>query len=150
MDKQIESVFQFDSYQVEKIVFNLNPDFDGSKIGERIPLSHSIEVVLSITDDLRHGKVTLNSRVFENAGEKNFPFSLDVSLTGYFTTQGVMTKDDLTRFVEINGTAALFPFLRSAVADVTKTANIQPLMLPLVNIHNLIEKNKREASTPQG
>ena len=149
MDKQVESVFQFDTYKVESLDFRLNPDFDGSKFGERIPLSHSIEVVLSITEDLRHGKVTLNSKVFENAGEKNYPFSLDVSLTGYFTTQGAMTREELTRFVEINGTAALFPFLRSTVADVTKTANIQPLILPLINIHNLIEKNKKEASTPQ-
>jgi preprotein translocase subunit SecB len=109
---------------------------------EAIPLQHSIEVVVSASEDLHRGKVTLNSRVFENAEQSNYPFSLEVSLTGYFSTTEIMTREELGRFCEINGTAALFPFLRSAIADVTKAANFQPLLLPLMNIHNLVEQSK--------
>lgn len=45
--------------------------------------------------------------------------------------------------LEINGTAILFPYLRSFITTLTSNAGIPPLVLPTLNIQKIIEeKNK--------
>ncbi|HLV09553.1 MAG TPA: hypothetical protein VKY40_05045 [Halanaerobiales bacterium] len=50
-----------------------------------------------------------------------------------------MKKDDFDYMCKYNGAAILFPFLRSAITDITKASNVTPLVLPLVNIQKYID-----------
>lgn len=36
----------------------------------------------------------------------------------------------------------MFPFLRSAISDLTRVCNIAPVVLPLINITNFIKEEK--------
>ncbi|WP_416358930.1 protein-export chaperone SecB [Caldicellulosiruptor danielii] len=91
--------------------------------------------------------------MFGNAEENNFPFSLEISLTGYFRGSENIEREKFIELTKYNGTAILFPYLRSAVSDITKAANINPLILPVINVINFIkeqEKKDKENSGFQG
>jgi preprotein translocase subunit SecB len=60
--------------------------------------------------------VKIQTSVFENAKENNYPFSLQIGITGFFSTQDKISEENFKKFLEINGTTALFPFLRSVIA----------------------------------
>jgi len=142
MDKQIKSVFIFENYIVNKIDFDLNSDFNYSK---SIDLDFSIDINIALAESPLAGKVTLNTHVFNKAHQEDYPFSLFVSLTGSFSvTDESMTKEQFIKFCQLNGAAALFPFLRSIIADITKVANFPSLILPLINVHNLIDSQNKE------
>jgi preprotein translocase subunit SecB len=82
--------------------------------------------------------ISLLCKVFDNAEANNYPFSLVVSLSGSFVFDGDMDNESFLNFCKASGTSVLFPFLRSAVANITATGNVQPLMLPLINVHNFL------------
>lgn len=141
MDKAILSKFQFEDYRVETIDFQLNPEFEYK---EQLSLNFKLDAVFALSTDLSRAKVKLTANIFENAIENNYPFSLNVTVVGYFITDEKMTEEQLSKFAELNGATALFPFLRSIVADVTRTANVEaPLVLPLINVHALLKEQRK-------
>lgn len=144
MDKQLLSVFRFEDYKINSIEFKRNDRF---QYQDPLDIKFGLGVGISLENERVAGRVTIDLNVFENAEEINYPFSLKISISGYFSTDDEckMPRDKFEEYCKINGTAAMFPFLRSAVADITKAANMEPLVLPLVNIHNLI-KNAEEES----
>jgi preprotein translocase subunit SecB len=139
MDNQLKSVFRFDGYKVDNICFKSNPNFH---FKDPVDIDFSIDVNVLIDENNTEGIVTLNTKIFEDAD--NYPFSLSLEIYGHFSTDDAMSPDQFKKFCEVNGTATLFPFLRSIVSDITKAANIPPLALPLINIHHLIEENTKK------
>lgn len=140
MDKHQLSKFVFENYGIDYIQYSVNEDFNNR---EEVELDLEIEVSVKVKDDELKSAITLIAHVFDDAKNKNYPFSLDVSITGFFSAEGDMKPDEFKEYCKCNGTAVLFPFLRSTIADVTRTANVQPLILPLFNIHNLIKQQEK-------
>jgi preprotein translocase subunit SecB len=142
MDKYVKSVFTFENYIVNKLDFKLNSNFSYSK---PVDIDFSVDINVTLADSPLTGRVTLDANVFNDALKENYPFELFVSMTGSFSvTDDSMTKEQFLKFCGLNGTAALFPFLRTIIADVTKAANIEPLILPLINVQNLIDNQNEE------
>lgn len=141
MDKQIKSSLKFEQYQVEKIEFQLNPDCDNKEIEYDFDLDCEIE---SKEFKEQHiGAIRLKIIIFKNAVENNYPFELSVSVVGIFSSCN-MDKNKFDKALKLNGTAILFPFLRSTIADITKTANVNVLFLPLINVHKFLEHKEKD------
>jgi spoIIIJ-associated protein len=119
----------------------LNKDFNNS---EPIEVDFNIEVLIKMDKDSLNAMLTNIAHVFPEAKKKNYPFILDVSMTGFFSGEGLMDHKEFLKFCKINGTTILFPFLRATIADITRAANIEPFILPVVNIHNLIKDMDKE------
>lgn len=137
MDKHLISNFQFLDYKVDYIKFELNNSYRSEK---QLKMDLKLETVIGITEDSTSGKVTLKTDIFQKAKEKNYPFSLEVSLTGFFEVTEKISETQFKEFLELNGTATMFPFLRSVISDITRISNIEPLILPLINIHSLVQQ----------
>jgi preprotein translocase subunit SecB len=144
MDESINSIFKFDRYIVDYIEFSQNNDFIPDE--DNLEVVFSIDVEIGIQEDLLGGKVSLVVNIFEGAVKLNYPFSSRVSLTGYFSVVDIIERAQLTNLLEINGTAVLFPFVRSTVADITRISNISPVIIPLINIHNMMKKKEEESN----
>ena len=69
------------------------------------------------------------------------PFTAFVSLTGSFF---VPEKEQARELMEVNGTAILFPYLRAVMSQLTAAANIPQVILPTVNLVQLLNKRKSE------
>lgn len=141
MDKpNVESKFKFLGYQVNNISLITNPTFQNVN---PIDIDFNITVGTSMNVEERKVQVTLGTVVFPDANKKNYPFSLEITLTGLFQSEENLAIEALEHFGEINGTAALFPFLRSTIAGVCVNANFPAIMFPLINVFNFIEEQKK-------
>lgn len=60
------------------------------------------------------------------------PFDIDVSLVGVYELAEVVDAQQEREFV-IEATGMLYPYLRSAVTNLTAQAYISPLNLPIIN-----------------
>lgn len=134
-----KSSLRFIDYYVEEVQFYNNNFFEEKSVELDFNISHSIEYT---QDENNTFLVTLNIVIFDNAKENNYPFTIKVSITGVFQTNIEDTKS-IKNFAEINSIAILFPYLRSIVSTYTANANIQPLILPPINVVNMLKENNK-------
>ena len=143
MENEIKSSFCFDSYRIDLIKFDINSEYIDSD--SEVELDIELDVILKERFKERQGIVTLVAKIFKDAKMRNYPFELNLSISGLFMIEDEkMPLEEFVKFLKVNGTTAMFPFLRSAIADVTRIANVDTLVLPLININNLIEKQNKE------
>lgn len=111
---------------IPNILFRLNPAFK-SKEG-KIEINTSIEVEFS-----HKGKdLSVQVRVELPDGE-NTPFSFAVDSVGSFVFKEEPPAEELERIARVNCAAMIFPYLREAIADLTRRAGVPPLHLQPVN-----------------
>lgn len=135
------SALRFSNYIVNSVEFYTNHEFEENPVS--IDFNIKRKVVMS-EDDNNTMYVTLNISIFENAKDRNYPFSMKVSLTGIFEVDDIATEQAFN-LAEINAVAILFPYLRSLISTYTANANVQPLILPPINVVKLIETQARKS-----
>jgi len=138
MDKQILSSFRFEDYKINNINYVLNEEYEAT---EAIETEYGLGLGIKISSDCKQAEINLEMDIF-SAVDKPSPYKLKISILGWFSTDDIIKESDFIDFCKINATAILYPYLRSAVTDITKVGNIQPLVLPLVNIYRLIKASE--------
>lgn len=134
-----ESSLFFDGYVVDEILFKINPEPNLG--GEEICLKPNIsKQVLQNHEDKSKYIVKLCFEI-NNKNTSNAPFELKITLVGRFTLKGEVKNDTL---IQENTVAILFPYLRSLISIVTLNANISPLLLPIMNIAEMLRNSKEE------
>lgn len=68
----------------------------------------------------------------ESTEEEPKPFNINVTLVGVFEVSEMSGAADERRFV-IEATKLVYPYLRAAVTNLTASAYIAPLNLPVIN-----------------
>ena len=69
----------------------------------------------------------------ESTDEEPKPFNINVTLVGTFEVEDAAPGSDEEREFIIEGTKLLYPYLRAAVTNLTASAYVAPLNLPVVN-----------------
>lgn len=125
-----DSILKFNGYTVERLCFvkhNVAPSNEPIRIQHHISKKANKEQDGFFTSTLK----------FETVPTENvsYPFDIEVSLTGNFQLDTNITDQRIIdTIVEQNSFAILFPFLRSVIASLTATANIPPIILPVINL----------------
>lgn len=132
MEQKYESVLRFNKYIVNKVSFKNNDNFKQSS--ERMSMEFNIQKDISKKNN--NMEVTLSAQIFNDAEKNNYPFEMEVVLTGYFTEINNDTNVDF----EPNAIAILYPYIRAIVSTYTAAANISPLILPAINVNKLLEE----------
>lgn len=141
MDKDIISTFKFLNYKMKKISYIQNEKFMQDK---PIQVTFDVDVQIGVDEQQNIANVILDAVVFDNAEENNYPFSANVIIEGLFKFEGELNNAEVINLCKINGTAALFPYLRASITDVTRIANEPPIVLPLINIYKLIDMKEKQ------
>jgi len=136
MKNDIMSNFYFDNYIIKKINLDFNQNF---KSEDPVNLEFDLDINTSIEQQEHTGWTQLDILIWDQAEKNNYPFTLSMQILGFFSADEDMEADDFLKMCKYNGASILFPFLRSAIADVTKSANITPLTLPLINVKKFID-----------
>lgn len=134
--EKYESALKFEKYIVNEIHFITNKDFKSED--NKIPLNLKISKKTEIEEN-NHMKINLNVNVFKGAREYNYPYEIEMNITGYFSAQG----EKVERF-EKNAIAILYPYVRSIISTYTANANVTPLLLQAINVNKLIEQQSKE------
>ena len=81
----------------------------------------------------------LGMDIFKN--QKESPFEMSVSVVGIFEI-GDIEENLKQEFAEKNSVAILFPYVRALISNYTAMANVNPLILPPINVVKYIEDKK--------
>ena len=127
MDKY-KSKLIFKKYIVDEIVFKYNKEFKNKPV----------EIIFDIFKKINYENdkqmnVSLKVKIFEE--NEKYPFYMMVSITGFFEIEN---NDEGINF-EPNAIAILYPFIRSIVSTYTASANVMPLILPVINVNKYLE-----------
>lgn len=87
--------------------------------------------VRKVKDNEKLNFIALSLKVESTEAEPK-PFNINVTLVGTFEVEDMTTKDQEREFV-IEGTRLLFPYLRAAVTNLTASAYVAPLNLPVIS-----------------
>lgn len=135
--EQLKSMLIFEKYVVNKVIFERNENYD---LGQKPKIEFSITKSVNKIDNKM--EVSINTKVFENAKENNYPFEMEVQVTGFFEIEGNVKNINF----EPNAVAILYPYIRAIVSTYTANANVNALILPPINVNSLfseeLEKNK--------
>lgn len=132
----VKSSLIFQDYVVNHVAFELNKEFKEEAISINFNITKNI-VFNAEKPDVAY--VTIETAVFENAVENNYPFSLNVSIEGKFEVQGA-SEEEREYLVNNNAVAILFPYVRALISTYTANANVPPLILPPVNVLKVMDK----------
>ncbi|MBV4438604.1 protein-export chaperone SecB [Clostridium tyrobutyricum] len=135
----IKSDLIFQNYEVEKIEFYNNLNFDSKN---NINIDFDIDSNINFSDDNSGFLLRLSVKVFKDAIKNNYPFSMNLSVIGMFKLD-TSNKEKISTFAEVNGVAILFPYVRAIISTYTANANVPPLILPPVNVINYLKSKKK-------
>ena len=68
----------------------------------------------------------------------------EVSCEAIFTFNAQVTIDEIPDYFYPNSIAILFPYIRAFVSTMSLQANVQPIMLPTINLTGLTEELKKQ------
>lgn len=137
--EEINSSLRFVDYFVDYVDFKLNNEFEEKPVNLKFDIDRSVDY---LEDENNTMLVTLVVKVFDNALKKNYPFSMNVSITGVFELNNVAVERKEV-FAEVNAVAILFPYIRALITNFTANVNVAPLILPAINVVKLMEDKSK-------
>lgn len=90
---------------------------------------------------------TIAVLISASVSDKQMPFFLEIEYEGLFTLNKRVSKKDVEPIAQINCPAILFPFLREAVAEITRRGGFNPLMLPVINFVQSAKERKAKTAS---
>ena len=79
----------------------------------------------------------------KDSPDNPFPLEILVSITGIFDISK-LEKEAIDDFLEVQTCQILFPHIRAIVANLTSTALMQPILLPVVDARQLFAGKTKE------
>lgn len=140
---QAKSVLQFLGYEVSQLRFEKKDAFEGTDFQVTPMFKREVKTLPSDCYDVTLGILIRGTE------DNPIPFEIHVELTGHF--KGFFSDEPertIQQLTNQNTVAILFPFLRATVASLTLTANIPPVLLPVINLAGAFDKP--EESTDAG
>ena len=126
----MEPTISLEKYEIEEITYSRivdESDFQSENL--------QVSVKSGLTEDKKFGKVTLEAKFFDD--EKNKKVSARIS--GYYT---INVEVDSEKYIAINGTAILFPYLRSAISMISTLDSQDAVLIPTINVLSILENQE--------
>lgn len=80
----------------------------------------------------------------EYSGRKPGEYIVTVRLTGYFEIEGEVPEEERRSFLQVNGVAIMFPYLRAELSLITAQPETTPLVMPPYNINAMLAQAEKE------
>ncbi|MDV2631156.1 MULTISPECIES: protein-export chaperone SecB [Bacillus] len=132
----MRSILQFTDYHVTDIEYKFDPW--GEPDGEYLLPTFSFG--LDFADEEKNkALITLGIEMGDPELEKNF-FFVKCLIKGEFCIESdeELTEQEKLGFYKINGVSILYPYLRSLISEVSSKGNETPIILPTMNIAEMI------------
>ena len=131
--KNCNSILKFNKDIVNKVYLINNENYKEDKNGTQVKFA----IEPKVENDGQKMKITLIVDIFKDALKNNYPFEMNLEMTGFFETE----NGESDKFIK-NAIAILYPYVRALISTYTANANINPLILPAINVNKLIENSE--------
>ena len=136
--------FQMRDYVFTELRFNIySQNFDEN---EEEPANLYFDVKTKLLDNfdkVDRGEVTLSININADEARKgNASFDMTAVMNGLFTTSSKVSRAIMENYLKSDGITALFPFLRSTIAELGRMSNekrLPTLILPLINVSAFVD-----------
>lgn len=128
------ALLKLNNYKVETLEYKLNPLYKQTDNQLQMPFAYSSQI---IDVDDNNFTVQLAAKI----SNENFPFEVSVTVSGDFFSERwkeLNTKKD----VELTVNQILFPYVRALISNITSAAGVNPIILPIINVAELLKDNK--------
>ncbi|WP_188205400.1 protein-export chaperone SecB [Desemzia incerta] len=123
-------VIELEVYRITNVDFTVYDTIEELK--ELNLSSGEISASIAVDAESENARLQLSTVVID---EDNLR-TIKVELTGYFV---INEKTEAKKHLSINGTAILFPYLRSFVSILSSLDNSDAIILPTINTHGFVE-----------
>ena len=130
---------KFKRYLVNSIDFKYNPEYTGGKAKMDVDFGHAVAVKNN------EARVSLRCMLFRKAKKEEKPFHLEVHMTGIFEFQTELEGEELNSIIRQQAINILFPYLRALISNITGNTGLPPIILPLINVNQLIQNQVERA-----
>lgn len=137
MKNNPEPYIKLDGYEIKDLSYTKN-----EKNLEAYKSNFEFIPKVALTKDKKNAKITINAKLKEN-GENNMNSrAVSVVIEGFFTISDEIKDQEevLAQTLIVNGTAILFPYIRSMVSMISGLDSAQTIVLPTINTTDLFGK----------
>ena len=121
-------VIIFNGYEIKYYNYKKKADLDS---GIEDPFNVSVEP--GVTEDLKNGKISIH--VLYELPE----VSIDIEVDGFFKINEITDPDKISEYLVVNGTAILFPYVRSMISMLSSLDSDKAIILPTINTTNFLK-----------
>jgi len=138
MDDKKQPGISFENIILKSLEFYRKPNVD-----MKAELNIDLKYGKAMGPDNQHLTCELEVSIKQDGKTKEeSSFTLTCCIVGMFSIVDEEKNMDLNKFAEVNAPAAMFPYLREVVTNVTMRSGIKPILLPPVNLVSLIKDAK--------
>lgn len=129
-------MIKFEKYYIDKV----NYEFDYDNTISQEDLNFKLKGKMTIFKDSNYVLATFIPELFDTY--KSFSISTSIKFVYKITDEDIITERNLSSLTNAVFSIS-FPFIRSCIADLTKTINVfSPVILPIINVTAYFNKNK--------
>lgn len=132
----------FADFRIAHLNFSLNSEFSASEQHAQVHTEFKIRHELQDT----RLKVFL-AVIFKDSPTQKIPFLLNIEGVAAFKLQQPPSTSAIQSLVKHYCAAAIFPYLREAIADITRRAGFPPLHIPQVDFAQAFAQESESGST---
>lgn len=137
------AVIEFKGYKVVKYKYERNEGFIRNP-EEKI----SVESDLNAETKISKNEAFISMAVVVGSLEDtSSPFRVETLIKGYFEYNFEEDEGQIgfKNFLEVNGVAILYPYLRSLISNITNMSNEFPgYNMPTINVHEVLKESKEK------
>lgn len=124
-------IIYFKTYTIDEYIYHR---IDEKSNTDKAPLETKVKS--ATTEDLSAGKVTITITTKDN------PHDLKLVVSGFFSLNSEdYSNDEILNALVLNGSAIIFPYLRSMVSILTGLGSEPGIILPTINTNNLLKND---------
>lgn len=134
----MEPVIKFKQYRITKIDYKA---FDDIEELEKHRSEHgNLKLSVAFSEEKDKARVIVETSVIDLEERR----MASIEITGYFEINPEMDIENTRRFLQVNGTAILFPYIRTIVSFITSLDNEKAIILPTINTTDFGEDDNSE------
>lgn len=122
-----DPVIKFKGYSIQQLNYQKVDSKD-------VKPSSKLNLSCGISEDLEFGKIIITVEYI------NADLQITLTVDGLFDVKGVESKEFIEEFLTVNGTAIVYPYVRSIVSMVSSLDSNNAIILPTINTTNFSNK----------
>lgn len=99
----------------------------------------TISATVGTTEDNKEARIVISTTILKSDEEQMDFKKVTLEITGYFK---INTGENVQEYLRVNGTAILFPYLRTFISVITSLDNSDAIVIPTINTNSFGENSK--------